>query len=116
MVVALFASLAIFVKMFGYIGGAILLAVGVAIAGTALGAGSVRLGDMIDDIMLSLPIVGRFYARFIRPATYFSEDTRLVFQEAVHLILIDEINALLTKSGLRALAPEVSVPQTRSLI
>lgn len=110
--IVLFVALMLFVKIAGLILGLILFVVALATAWTAIVNGAMPGADMVDDVMLSVPIWGALYARFLRPATYFSEDTRLVFQEAVHTVVLHEVDSLLRAKGAMALAPGHFAPQT----
>ena len=113
--VGLVVLLVLLVKVAGYIGGLLLFVVALGAGWTLLANGTIAGAEVIDDMMLALPIWGALYARFIKPATYFSEDSRLIFQEAVHSIVLHEVEALLKVNGARALAPEEVRPQTRPL-
>ena len=114
--IALIVVLALLIKIAGYIFGFILFLVVLGAAWTLLANGAIAGAEMFDDIMLSIPIWGIIYARFVRPSTYFSEDTRLVFQEAVHTIVLHQIDSLLTAKGAQALAPDKVIPQSRPII
>ncbi len=80
----------------------------VVVAGvwSAMASGSMPGAEFVEDICLSLPIVGLLYSRFIRPVTYFSEDTRLVFQESVHKVVVRHVETLLSVAKLPPLTPE----------
>jgi hypothetical protein len=114
--IALLVVLVVFLKLAGYIIGFVLFAVATGATYAALANGAIAGGDMLDDIMLALPIFGSLYARFVRPSTYFSEDSRLIFQESVHAIVVGHVTALLAEKGARALAPEAVAPQSRPLL
>ena len=115
-VIGLLFVLFIFVKVTGVFVGFILFLIALGICWAMLMNGSLPGAEFVDDVMLALPLLGALYARFIRPSTYFSEDTRLVFQEAVHTIVLHQIELLLSAKGARALAPDETKPETRRLI
>jgi hypothetical protein len=87
-VLAMPVVFAIFTHFAGwFLGGMLsLAALGDAVywAGNAAGTG----GQGVEDAILGLPLIGRLYARFIRPVTYYSEDTRRMFEETVHRIVL----------------------------
>ena len=51
----------------------------------------------------SLPYVGVVFRRFVRPATYFSEDTRQMFEETVHRVVLDVVSGVLTAARMSPL-------------
>jgi hypothetical protein len=108
--------LVILIKLAGPIIGFILFIVALGIGWTLLANGSLPGAEFVDDMMLGLPIVGALYARFIKPATYFTEDTRLVFQEAVHTMVLHQVDHALNAKGARALAPDETKADSRPLI
>lgn len=71
---------------------------------------------LVEDATLALPIIGFLYQRLARPVTYYSEDTRLMFEDTVHRTVIQIVEGLLTLNKLPALAPEKTKPQSRSAL
>ena len=85
----------------------------------ALGAIAIAARAGFDDAeraMLELPIVGWVYRRIFAPETYYRIDTTLMFQSAVQSAMLEAINALLTKKGLRALGENDMRPVFRELV
>jgi hypothetical protein len=77
----------------------------------------VRHGDAgLEPTVLSMPITGFVYQLIFRPVTYFNEDTAIIFRDSVHAAVLEGIDALFEKNGLRALAPEGRKPVVRSLL
>jgi hypothetical protein len=113
--IGLLLVLTLLVKFVGYIGGFLLFIVALGTAWTLLSNGAIAGAEVVDDVLLALPVVGPLYTRFIRPATYFSEDSRLVFEEAVHTIVQQQVESFLKTKGARTLAPEETRPQSRPL-
>jgi hypothetical protein len=113
--IGLLLVLTLLVSLAGYVFGFVLFLVALGAAWTLLANGTIAGADFVDDVMLALPIWGAFYTRFIKPATYFSEDSRLVFEEAVHTIVLRQVEAFLKTKGARALAPDEARPQSRPL-
>lgn len=68
-----------------------------------------KVGD--EDAVLAMPIVGFFYEKLFNPATYFKEDTDLMFMEAVNAGLHEAVEATTSGKGMRILA---GIPQTAS--
>ncbi len=57
------------------------------------------VGDMtLDDVMLGIPVIGPLYLRFFKPTAYYSEDTRRMFEETVHRVVIEEVSTLIARS------------------
>jgi len=86
--------------------------------GGLVGLGAfVRYGDQgLEPTVLSMPITGFLYKLVFRPVTYFNEDTAIIFRDAVHDAVLEGIDALIAKQGLRALAPEERKPTVRNLL
>lgn len=106
----LFGILVLLIKAAGYILGTLLFVVAIAAAWNILKSGAIAGVELVDDIMLAMPIWGAVYARFFRPTTYFSEDTRIIFQEAVHAVVLHEVEGVLAAKGAKALAPDATTP------
>jgi hypothetical protein len=71
-----------------------------------------RIGDVsMEDVMLVVPILGPLYLRFFKPATYYSEDTRMMFEETVRRVVLDVLAGILTVNSLRPLTPEEALPK-----
>ena len=76
--------------------------------GLLLGLGFfVRYGDQgLEPTVLSMPITGFLYGLIFRPATYFNEDTALMFRESVHHAVMEAIDQVTTAQGVRGLSEE----------
>jgi hypothetical protein len=70
----------------------------------------------IQELVASVPFVGTVYVRLFTPPTYYSVDTRLMFQESIHRAMIESIEALRTAHGLRALSDAESRPTMRDVL
>jgi hypothetical protein len=66
-------------------------------------------------MIVSIPVLGSLYKRFVRPVTYFSEDTRLIFEESVHRVVVSHVGALLTVANLPPLTPEQIKAHSRAV-
>ncbi len=67
----------------------------------------VRYGDRgLEPTVLSMPITGFFYGLIFRPASYFYEDTAIMFKESVHNAVIEAIDAVTSAQGVRGLSEE----------
>ncbi len=93
----------------GFVG--LILIVGGLLAAAMNSAG--ELGLMVEDAILSLPLIGALYRRFIRPTTYYSEDSRRMFEETVHRIVLQHVGGLLSVAKMPPLSPEESKQKTR---
>jgi hypothetical protein len=62
------------------------------------------------------PILGPILQRLTKPITYYAIDSRLIFEESVHSIILMIVDALLTAKGAKALAPEERKVQSKSVL
>lgn len=53
---------------------------------------------------LKIPLLGRFLLWFFRPLTYYQIDTALMFQESVHLAVLEVVDQMTKAKGLRLLS------------
>ncbi len=60
----------------------------------------------LEPTVLSMPITGFFYGLIFRPATYFNEDTAIMFRESVHHAVLEAIDQVTTAQGVRGLSEE----------
>lgn len=70
----------------------------------------------VEDLILALPLWGTLYARWWKPVTYFTTDTRLMFQESIHRAVLEAIEGLRSEHGLRALSADERRPDMRDLL
>ena len=66
----------------------------------------------IEDAVLAIPLLGALYQRFFKPVTYYSVDSRVMFEEAVHGTVLKIVEGLLAAKGARALSTEQAKPQS----
>jgi hypothetical protein len=105
--IALFIS----IQIAGFFGGMILFLVVMAAAfGWIVNAARSGMG-MVEDAITAIPIVGALYTRFLKPVTYYSIDSRTIFEETVHRVVLNHIASLLTISKLPPLTAAQMVPQ-----
>ena len=67
----------------------------------------------IDDVFGAIPYVGPVYTRFFCPATYYSEDTRIMFEETVHRVVLGVLSGVLTLHKMEPLTPDSMKPQRK---
>lgn len=103
---ALPIALVILVQMAGMILGFLLFLV-------ALGAGLIWVvkaasegTEAVEDAILGMPLIGALYLRFVRPITYYSEDSRTMFEETIHRVVLAHVGTLLSVSKLPPLSPD----------
>lgn len=60
---------------------------------------------IVEDAILAMPVLGMLYTRFLMPVTYYSTDTRLIFEESVHKIILNHVETLRTLQKLPPLSP-----------
>ena len=70
----------------------------------------------IEDTILAIPTVGIIYAKLFRPVTYYSEDSRLMFEETVHRVVLQVVSGVLTLNKLPELSPEKMKAQSRNAL
>jgi hypothetical protein len=80
----------------------VVVGVGVAILRNAFADG----WGAIEDAILAMPIIGFLYGKFVKPVTYYSEDTRLMFEDTVHRVVLHVCSGVLTLNKLPALTGE----------
>lgn len=87
----------------GLILGAVVIIVivfgGLAVANT-LAAG----GDLNDNVIRALPLLGSLYVWLFKPATFYRIDTMEMFQTAVHNSVLEVIDVMTAEKGVRALS------------
>ena len=114
-VIALPIALFISMRIAGFLEGIILFMVLLAVSGAAL-LTSARSGSGVEDMILAIPMVGRAYERFLKPVTYYSIDSRTVFDETAHRVVMNHIASLLTICKLPPLTADELKPQTRKTL
>ena len=100
---------------FGLLGIVLFIAL-LAAAATYLRNAGTPGAATIEEIVASVPFVGAVYVRLFTPTTYYSVDTRLMFQESVHRAMIESIESLRTAHGLRVLSDAESRPTMRDVL
>lgn len=56
------------------------------------------------SIILSIPFLGSFAERFIKPSTYYKTDTAIMFQSLVHSAVLEVVDNVTQAKGLKALS------------
>jgi hypothetical protein len=89
-------------------------AIVVLLFGTMLVTGHLATnGEISDDFLRSLPLIGRLYERLFKPDTYFRVDSTLMFQKALHNAVLEVLDELTTANGVRALTDSDRKPVMR---
>jgi len=114
-VIALPIALLISMQIAGFLGGIILFMIILAACFAAL-LNSARSGSAVEDIILAIPIAGRAYERFLKPVTYYSIDSRTIFEETVHRVVTNHISSLLTINKLPPLTSDELKPESRKKV
>ncbi|MHB9010674.1 MAG: hypothetical protein ACYC49_00385 [Ignavibacteriaceae bacterium] len=68
-----------------------------------------KMGTILS-LLLVIPFLGSLVAKTSRPATYYRLDTTLMFQESVHLAVLEMLDGLTEAKGLRALSESERKP------
>lgn len=90
----------------------------VALIVFAVGAAIVRATfadgwSAIEDSILVMPVIGFLYGKFVKPVTYYSEDTRLMFEGTVHRVVLQVVSGVLSLNKLPELSAEKMKSQSR---
>lgn len=65
------------------------------------------------SLLESLPYVGFIFKYFVKPDTYHSEDTRQMFQDTVHRVVLDVLSGVLSTKKMSPLSAAERLPQQR---
>jgi hypothetical protein len=78
------------------------------------------LGQMVREgasdaaeLIVSVPYLGPIFERLFSPMTYYSEDTRKMFEETVHRVVLDVVSGILAVNNMKPLTPEEAKPKGR---
>ena len=105
-----------FIGTLGFFKG-IFFAIATIVVGALVLKASLEEGwGAVEDAILLMPTVGIIYRRFFMPVTYYSEDTRIMFEETVHRIVVQVIEGVLTLNKLPPIPTEQLKPQSRNPI
>jgi len=63
-----------------------------------------------EGAILTVPLIGWFYARVFSPETYYRIDSTLMFQSAAHAAMLEVIDGLTTEKGVRGLTEDDRKP------
>lgn len=69
-----------------------------------------RDATSLDDRLCDIPCLGRIYETLFHPETYFREDQRAMYQEAVHRSVMKALSDLTTLKGIRPLSDSEAKP------
>ncbi len=105
--------LKVFGAFMGFLAAIVLFPVVLWILGKLVHQGS--FGGEAEDLVLSIPVVGKFYEWVFAPDTWYKMDTALVFQEAVRKAVLEVIDGLTSAKGIRALSELERTPIMRQL-
>lgn len=105
-----------FVGAMGFLKGIIFALVAVGVGAAILRGAFADGRSAIEDTILVMPIIGLVYKKFVKPVTYYSEDTRLMFEETVHRVVLQVVSGVLTLNKLPEISPEKLKPQSRSAL
>lgn len=60
-------------------------------------------GAAVENAVLAIPVFGWLYATLFKPNTFYKMDTTLAFQAAVHSVVVEVVDQLLSARGLRTM-------------
>ena len=88
----------------GFVTGGVFVVFGVPLALWFLG-NALRHGVIPgESTVLATPLVGWLYERVFAPTTFYSTDTAIMFQKAVHNAVLDVVDGMTANKGIRALS------------
>jgi hypothetical protein len=96
----------------GIVVGLVTIGVGVFVLTQTVGGG----WSVVEDTILAMPVLGLLYKKFVRPVTYYSEDTRLMFEEMVHRTVLQVVEGILTLNKLPQIPADKLKPQSRNAL
>lgn len=105
-----------FISALGFFKGIVFALLAIAVGGAVLRSAFSDGWSAIEDLILAMPVTGIIYARFFKPVTYYSEDTRMMFEESVHRVVVEVVAGILTLNKLPQIPPEKLKPQSRNAI
>ena len=108
--------LLVFVAKLGLIMGFIATAVTLVVVVLVLQGVYADDWSSIEDAIMAIPVIGVVYAKLVRPTTYYSEDTRIMFEDTVHRVVVQVVAGILTLNQLPEIAPEKLKPQSKSAL
>lgn len=103
----------VFIGALGFIKGVLMTILAIVIVFAVLRSSSEEGWAAIEDAILAMPVLGVLYAKFIKPVTYYSEDTRLMFEETVHRVVLQVVSGILTINKLPAIQADQLKPQAK---
>lgn len=104
---------AIFTSIFGYFMGMVFVLQSIPILLWLLGL-FIRENPMdIEDTVMEIPVVGPLYKWLFRPVTYYKTDTALMFQSAVHTVVLEVVDQITKAQGVRTLSEAERKPIMR---
>jgi hypothetical protein len=112
-ILAIPVLLVLCISIAGFVAGVVLFVAVLGVGGVAVVNANPALIETVEDAIGAIPVIGTLYARFLRPVTYYSEDSRLIFEEAVHRVVLRHVETLTTVSKLPPLTEDQKKPQTR---
>ncbi len=63
-----------------------------------------------ESTVLAIPVIGRIYQWIFAPATFYSIDTAIMFQKAVHDAVLEVMDCMTLAKGIRALTDDERKP------
>lgn len=105
-----------FISALGFVMGILVALLAIGVGGAILRNSFADGWNAVEDTILAMPVIGIIYTRFFMPVTYYSEDTRLMFEESVHRIVVQVVEGILTLNNLPKVPVEKLKPESRKAI
>jgi len=76
---------------------------------------AIRGGTMAgESTVLAMPLIGALYEKIFAPTTFYSFDTALMFQDAVHNAVLEVVDSMTANKGIRALSEAERKPTLKT--
>lgn len=106
----------VFISAMGFFQGIFVTLLVVVVVGALLRSSSPDGLNAVEDTILAMPVIGLLYMKFMKPVTYYSEDTRLMFEDTVHRVVLEVVGGILTLNKLPQIPAEKLKPQSKKAI
>ena len=106
----------VFISAMGFFQGIFVTLLVVVVVGALVRSSSSDGWNAVEETILAMPVIGLLYMKFVKPVTYYSEDTRLMFEDTVHRVVLQVVGGILTLNKLPQIPAEKLKPQSKKAI
>jgi hypothetical protein len=105
-----------FISVLGFFWGIVVELLAIVIGFGVLRSSGSEGWIAVEDAILGMPVIGQLYSKFVKPVTYFSEDTRMMFEETVHRIVLHVVGGILTLNKLPEIPADKQSPESKKAL